>query len=299
MWTFQDQYTNFQDMAQDTGSDSLTIGKRNINLGQKLLETEIGYPPQEDTRTFTTTTSDVYNSPENFIRLIELYVTVGTTRYLAEQVFDEVTWQTMKRRTTGSTSNYMTHVFVRQNTFEVFPTPSSAGNTMTMLYEALSKDMVNSDYTTGTITTLASLGTAVTGSGTTWTSAMIGRYFKVNSDGQWYKITARGSNTGITIANPYQGQAISAGSETYVIGEMPRTPAGTHIIPVYFALWKHFEGLRRDPVMGKYYKNLFDEGVAWAKETYGNRYSTQVIPNMRNLRKRSLLNPNWFPQDIT
>jgi hypothetical protein len=299
MWSFQTQYTQFQDMAQDQDTDHLTIGKRNINLGQKILETEIGYPPEEDSRTFTTTTSDIYTLPENFIKLISIYVTVGTTRYIADPVYDECQWQTLKRRTSGSSSNYMTHVFVRQKTFEVYPTPSSAGNTMTMIYESLSKDMTAADYTTGTITTLANLGTAVTGNGTTWTSAMIGRYFKINDDAQWYRISAVGSTTGLTIASPYQGTSIAAGTSAYTIGEIPKTPAATHVIPVYYALWKHFEGIRRDPKLGSYYKGLFNENVNWAKSTFGNRMSSGYIPSQRHLRSTSIVNPNWYPENLT
>lgn len=299
MWTFQDQYTQFQDMAQDTDSSHLTIGKRNINMGQKTLESAIGYPPQEDSRDITTTTSDIYNLPENFHKAINLYVTVGTTRYVAEQVYDEGAWQTLKRRTSGSTSNYLTHVFYRQLTFEIYPTPADAGNTMRLAYEAISKDFSADDYTTGTITTLANGGTSVTGSSSVWTSAMEGRYFKIDADPQWYRITDVDSNTALTIANPYQGTAISAGSESYTIGEVPRTPAATHIFPVYFALWKHFEGIRRDPKMGKYYKDMWEQGVRWSRDNFGNRMAHDYIPSQRHIRRRELLNPNWYPQDLS
>lgn len=268
-------------------------------MGQKMLEAEIGYPPEEDTRSITTTTSDVYNLPENFIHLIHLYVTSGTTRYSAEEIFDHDVWQQFKRRTTGSSSDYLTHVFVRQQTFEIYPTPTTAGNTMTMIYEATSKDMMNDDYTTGTITTLANAGTAVTGNGTTWTSAMIGRYIKIDADGQFYRITAVGSTTTLTIASPYQGVSIAAGTSAYTIGEVPRTPPQTHIIPVYFALWKHFDGVRHDTNMGNHYKSLYEQTLQWAKATFGNRYSSQVISSQRGLRRRSLLNPNWYPESIT
>lgn len=299
MWSFQDQSTQFQDMAQSQNTEHLVIGKRNINMGQKILETELGYPPEEDYRDITTTTSDIYNLPENFIRAIGLYVTSGTTRYVAEEVYSEDAWQLFKTRTTGNTSDYLTHFFVRQSTFEISPTPVTAGNTMRLRYEALSRDLQNLDYSTGTITTLAALGTAVTASGSTFTAGMVGRYFKINDDGQWYKISAFTDTTHITLATPYQGTAISAGSSSYTIGEMPRTPAATHIIPVYFALWKHFEGVRRDPKMGAYYKTLFEQNMKWAKSTYSNRFSDGVIPSQRHLRRRAMLNPNWFPRDIT
>jgi len=298
MWSFQDQYTHFQNVAKDTSAATLVIGKQNINMGQKVLETELGYPPQEATRSITTTTSDSYPLPENFIRLINLYVTLSTARYNAEIIWDEGTWQMFKQRS-GNTSDYLSHAFVRQRTFEVFPKPTNAGNTMTMLYEALSKDSSAADYTTGTITTLAAAGTAVTASGTTFTAAMVGRYFKINADGQWYRIASRTSDTVIGLQAPYQGTAIAAGTSVFTIGEIPRTPPATHHIPVTYALWHHFEGLRRDPVMGKYYKNQWEEQKAWAKSVYENRNSSQVIPNQRHLRQRALLNPNWFPENIS
>lgn len=299
MWTFQDQYTHFQDMSKDENADVLVIAKKNINMGQKILESDLDYPPQEDSRSITTTTSDIYNLPENYIRLIHLYVTISTTRYTAENIFDESTWQLFKRRTSGSSSDYLSHVFIRQRTFEIYPTPSTAGNTMTMIYESLSKDMQYANYTTGTITTLANLGTAVTGSGTTWTSAMIGRYIKINDDGEWYRVTAVGSPTTLTIATPYQGTAIAVGTSAYTIGEIPKTPPATHPLPVSYALWQHFKGVKRDSEKARVWQEEWETGKAWARTTFGNRYTTQVIPNMRNLRRRALLNPNFFPENIT
>lgn len=286
-------------MAQDVNAETLVIGKRNINLGQTLLETDMAYPPSEDTRPILTTTSDTYNLPENFIRLIQLYVTVSGIRYSPEIVWNENDWQVIKSRGSATVSDVMTHIYVRQRTFEVFPTPITAGNTMRLLYESLSKPFTAANYTTGSVTTLANLGTAVTVSGSAFTAAMIGRSFRVDSDGNWYLISAVPSATTLTLATAYQGTAISAGTEAFTIGEIPRTPAGTHHLPVIYALWKHFEGVRRDPTMANHYKKQWEEGLDWAKATYGNRTDTAVIPSQRHLRRRMPVNPNWYPQNIT
>lgn len=294
MWSFQDMYEQFQDQAQDDITAHLTLGKKNINLGIKKVEVELGMPPMEEERTIATTTSASYALPERFVKLIELYVTVSSTRYYLKPVYDDETWGLFKQQAT--TGDILTHVFVRPglHTFEVFPTPVTAGNTMTMIYNSFTKDLSADDYTTGIITTLANGGTAVTGSGTTFTAAMVGRWFKTD-DGERYRISGYTSATAITLQMPYQGTAISAGTSNFTIGELPRIPEGTHDIPVNFALWKHFEGVRRDPDMAKYYKGLFDEGVRWAKAAFGGRYASAVIPSQRYLRNRGLRNPNDYP----
>lgn len=78
-----------------------------------------------------------------------------------------------------------------------------------------------SDYSTGGILTLTQGDTAVTGTGTTFTAAMVGRHLRptnTNSaaDVRDYLITAFGSTTALTIADPYEGASISA-STSYTI----------------------------------------------------------------------------------
>ena len=294
MWSFEDMFEEFQSEAQDDIAAHLTLGKKNINLGIKKVEIDLGMPPMEEERSITTTTTGSFALPERFIKLIELYVTISSQRHYMKPVYDDQTWGLFKQQ--ASSSDISTHVFVRPglHTFEVYPTPANAGNTMTMIYHSFTKDLSAADYSTGTITTLANGGTAVTGGSTTFTAAMVGRWFKTD-DGNWYKISGYTSATAITLQMPYQGTAIAAGTSSFVIGELPRIPEGTHDIPVNFALWKHFQGVRRDPDMAKYYKGLYDEGVQWAKASFGGRYASAVIPSQRYLRNRGLRNPNDYP----
>jgi hypothetical protein len=77
------------------------------------------------------------------------------------------------------------------------------------------------DYTTGTVTIDASGN--VTGSGTTFTSAMVGKPFKATGHSKWYRVKTFSSTTAIVIENDsddetssYDGGAISAGA-TYTI----------------------------------------------------------------------------------
>lgn len=295
MWSFEDQFEQFQSLAQDTNTTHLTLGKKNINMGTKKLEVSLGMPPMEEERVIPTTTSNSYALPNRFVKLIELYTTVDSSRYYATPVYNDAEWGQYQAQNTG-TSDVLSRVFVRPGlqTFEIWPTPATAALSMTMVYHAFTKDLSANDYTTGTITTLANGGTAVTFSGTTLTALMAGRWLKTD-DGEWYRISSITDTTHAVLQMPYQGAAISGGTSTFVIGEIPRIPEGTHDIPVNFALWKHFEGVRRDPEMAKYYKFLYDEGVKWAIAEFGSRYENAVIPSPLRRGGRQNRNPNDYP----
>lgn len=67
-------------------------------------------------------------------------------------------------------------------------------------------------YTTGTVSVAATTG-VVTGSGTTFTSAMVGGYFKWTGSSTYYLVTAYSSGTSITIKD-LDGVAYTGGVET-------------------------------------------------------------------------------------
>lgn len=85
-----------------------------------------------------------------------------------------------------------------------------------------SGNRVGTDYTTGTVTVTTGTG-AVTGSGTTFTSAMVGLGFKAAGHTVWYRVKTYTSATAIVIeddkddvASAYTGGTIGAGA-TYTI----------------------------------------------------------------------------------
>lgn len=85
-----------------------------------------------------------------------------------------------------------------------------------------SGNRVGTDYTTGTVEIAATTG-AVTGTGTTFTSAMVGKGFKASGHSVWYRVKTYTSGTAIVIeddsddeTSAYTGGAISAGA-TYTI----------------------------------------------------------------------------------
>jgi hypothetical protein len=88
--------------------------------------------------------------------------------------------------------------------------------------DAASGNRAGTNYTTGTVTVEVTTG-AVTGSGTTFTAAMVGLGFKALGHSVWYRVKTRSSNTAIVIeddkddsTSAYTGGAIDAGA-TYII----------------------------------------------------------------------------------
>lgn len=71
------------------------------------------------------------------------------------------------------------------------------------------------DITTGTVS-VSALGTAVTGVGTSFAAADIGKFIQFAGANDWYEVTARSSTTAITIGTAYQGTTNLSGG-TYLL----------------------------------------------------------------------------------
>lgn len=245
------------------------------------------------------TSGQSYYLPENFKSLTEFYVTVSSTQYPSELIQDIGLWREINSTTTQSTSPYPQLVFIKNDRIEVWPIPSSSDtNTGTIRYEAIEKELTQADYTTGTISALANGATAITGSTTTFTAAMVGRYFKVNNDGQWYKIASYTSATAIALQRPYQGVTIAAGSENYTIGQVSTLPQDSYELPVYYAVWR-WALFKKDVQLAREYERMWKEGVADAKKTWSNRSSSDIISDKQRLRRRGLRNPNHYPSGMS
>ncbi len=70
--------------------------------------------------------------------------------------------------------------------------------------QTVGRFQTTADYTTGTADVTLGSGT-VTGTSTVWTAAMVGLGFRIDGTKDWYTITARASNTSITISPVYAG----------------------------------------------------------------------------------------------
>jgi len=296
MLSFQGQYTQCQNLTQDTTADALTFFKTSLNTGQRILESELGSFYTEETASVTTIAStSTYKTPADFIRLKKAYITIDDVRYVMDEAHDEEEWQVYKRNVDTVTSDTLFKIFVRRDNFEVYPTPATDDLTITLIYEAGNREQIADDYTTGTITTLANGAAAVTAADTTFTSAMAGRYLKVTSDGVWYKIATFGTTTTLTLDKNYEGLSIASGTEVYIIGDMPITPEPTHQIPCFYAAMQYYMGFKQSISKAEYYRKLYESNLKRAKATFGRRYSSKYIPG----RSPRPVNSNWYPRNMS
>lgn len=295
------QQTQCQDESSDTSAASLIFFKRNLNVGLGTLQGALGSYYTDDTDTDTTLASiKSYRLPVGCIRLKVLTVTVSGVEYPAETIYDEELWRRIQGGTLLATGDVPQFAFARRDTVEIYPTPATAGNTITFYFEGGGKELVAEDYRTGSILSIANSGTALLGNAPSWTAAMVGRYLRIASEGNWYKIGAFVSTSALTLADKFQGASISAATEDYIIGEVPNTPPPTHILPVYFALWRYYSGPKKDAAKATEYKNYWDSGLLDAKARYGNRSSSNVIRSTRGLRRGArLINPNFYPTGMS
>lgn len=301
MIIWDDVLTISQKLATDTNSANTTFLNTLINQGYKEVLAELGRPVLEKTKT-TTTVADQrgYQLPPDYNWLKSVKITVGSTIYTPIEEESQEQWDLLTQTT--QTSTIPQYYFVRPRfgfqgaEVQFEPVPSTAGYTITLVYEAIDRDLSVAKYTTGTVAVTNGSAT-VTGSGTTFTAAMVNRYFQItdaDGDGLWYKVASYTSATVITLENYYQGS--TDGSANYQIAEAFHLPEDLHMLPIYFALW-HYFSFRRDGEKVVEYKTLYDSGMAAAKRRYGTKTRSNIIKPKAYPTGSSY--PRFFPSNIT
>jgi hypothetical protein len=288
-------------MTSDSSSANAILGQQLINETHKLICNLFDFPFAETTYERTTTVGQqTIQLPANYNKLRTYTVTVGGSTYTPREIPDPVAFDMINYQGTTDRSDFPVAFHITNGEILNYPAFSSAGNTIKIKYNRKPTDMSAADYTTGTITTLAAAGTAVTGTGTTWTSAMIGRFIRITDEGNWYKITAVGSTTTLTIEKPFQGTAIVAGTKAYTIAELPLVDEAFHDL-----LWlrpvgiyhitkgdvdvarRFFSGSERSPGL---FESLFVD--------LRKRFKTKTNRTVQNY-DNGYLNPNFNPRTIT
>jgi len=115
----------------------------------------------------------------------------------------------------------------------------------TLYYSYIPSLAKMTEYTTGTITTLANGGTAVTGSGTDFDgyvtdTSTYDYYFRIDGDGtgsasHWHKVASVSSDTALVLSDAYTGTSISTGTSTFTICTISLLPPGLDSALMYGA----------------------------------------------------------------
>ena len=294
MYSYTGLRTLYSDDTNRDTSAHLTKGDRKINNSYRRILGMKAWWFLETSATATTVASQqAYDLPYDFDKLISLYVTVSSSRYTPTQITDRATWDRLNQ-STSVTSDIPEYYFIQNDTVEFYPTPSSAGNAITFFYKKRVVDLEIADYTTGTITTLTNGGTGVVGNGTTWTTAMTGRYIKVNpdtGDGHWYKIASVTNATTLVLDRAYQGTSVVAGSGTYKIGQMPLLPENYHDLPELDAAYQYWNLQDNGVNRADRFKQQFDEKIAEMIRDQGKQTTNISVGSDQDIQ---IENPNLF-----
>lgn len=268
MITFTNAQTVLGRLTGDSSSGNLEIMNLLHNEAIRECITTKPWGFRQKTRTSSTLTSNVHQMAPDCGKLLTVTVTEGSTKYTPCRAKDREHWD-MLTQSTNTTSNIPEYWFPFGKTYSFYPAPSSAGtNNITESYEREHRDLSIPDYTTGTITSITSGSTTVTGASTVWTSQMAGRYIRITNsdttntgDGFWYEIASVTNATTLVLVAPYQGNSISAGTASYIIGQTSMIPEDHQLTPIYRAVMSYFKYIQPDSNRAELAADDFDRGM--------------------------------------
>ena len=302
-WTYTDLKTDFLDNVGNPGStDTTLVAFFDRHLGPKyqfILAELTNYQTQR-TQTASTVADQVYyHYPPGVVDIENAQVTINSVNHPLETVHSQSVWNWLNSLTI-QTSAIPQFVFPRRDDFGIWPTPQAA-YTITFGYHYRDRNLTTADYTTGTVTVTLNSAT-LTGTDTTFTEAMVGRWFKATTarHGYEYKISAYVSATSLTLESVYEGDTESGLS--YRIGESPEIPEEGHILLSQGVTSDWYAGPGHDISKGTWWNNVFwtgdgnknsrsvedtNGGLLGLKKRYASRSNTRVIRRSKRLNSAS------------
>lgn len=272
-------FTDMQNIAKEivglTDAATLTKLKRDINVGSSKFLAALGREYNRKARfTDIIAGQQYYQMPEDGQKLKEAIADSGGWKVPLEQVTDEHAWRQLNMMpVTGQSTNYFIKGY---DEIGLFPIPgATVTDGLELVFSPKHVELTQDDYTTGTLT-VTNGNQTVTGSGTTFTTKMVGQWLQVTdgSDGNWYRVSDFVSTTSLTLENYYQGT--SGSSKSFRIGQVVDIPEEFAEGPSDYACYRHY--LRRgDALKANTFKTLFDAAIESAKDEYGNTTDNQVI----------------------
>lgn len=279
MKSYQEIYTELQDITGETSTAQLTIFKRWINDTDKLVSAKAPFLSLETTDTKTTVASqEAYQIPNTIQKVRSVKITLsGGTIYRPRPVEDPRYWNYLQAMRTGD-SDY-TRFFMKQgNQILLWPTPATAGSTIEIRGTRILRDMSLVDYTTGTVAAATNADETVTGGSTSWATNAVGNYLRIDytyGDFRWYEISSITSTTELELVKPFEGTTFTGQSETYTIGEFSYIPGEYHPLLFYRPMALYYAHLE-DTINSERYWRMYDGG----KEAGLSQLTGGMLKNM-------------------
>jgi hypothetical protein len=281
-------------LTNNPSSASLTLGDSLINSAYRQICAVRPWYWLEGTNTAVTVADQqAYALPYDYDKLINTYQLVGAYKYIPREIVSQDDWDRLNQQAQYE-SNYPIYFHIYAGQLNFWPIPSTAGQTITYNYRKNVIDLSIADYTTGTVTTNGT--TTVTGSGTSWNTSMIGKFFQItptataatNGDGFWYKVSGVASTTSLTLEKAYAGSNVTGAA--YTIGQMPALPEAFQDTPVYKAAEVYFTTIEPEPVRAQMFRQMYDDKYQGLVDDS----KKSVNPWVRTPVPGGIENPNLF-----
>lgn len=305
MRTFTSYQNDFQNLAQNFSAVNGTTYAAST-LGMKLVNDALRYLVgtfffNEATYTVpggTVASQAGYTLPFNNKQVINTTVLIGSVLWQPQEIATRKAYDALNVIT--FTNDFPQYYYIYNNQLLLWPAPATSSQTLTINYKKRIRDLSIADYTTGTVS-VTTATTTVTGSGTSWTTNMAGRWLNIpitssnttSGDDEWYQIASVASATSLTLNNAYQGQTVSGG--THTIGEVSILPEDFQDLPLYRALYIYHTSIVPNPQKATEYKLLYNEGYARLNAEFGSKTASVGVTS-DNYRA---VNPNLFQNNIT
>jgi len=301
MLTFTSRRNLWGDLAGTTATTTLATADILMNTTEKKILTIKNWSFLERQYQLTTAASTQDYKLHAYTRVPEsVYVTVSSRKFVPREVTTSREWDVLTQTTV--TSDSVTHYRVYDGILSLYPRPATAGNTITINGRRIARDLSVSDYTTGTITTTATVAgvTTVTATGATWHTGMIGRWIRITDSGVsantlvgdhiWYEIATVPSSTTLTLVRAYSGTTLAAASANYIIGQVSLLPEPFDVLPVYDALIPYFTSIDPNKVKKESYQGLYNDLWNQMNKDFGSQESVVLDSGIES--DYNPINPN-------
>lgn len=283
-------------LTKNANSNNLTVGDELINDDLRHINSLKDWSWLHRERTSTTVASQQpYTFPHDLDQLESLTVTVSSRIYTPKLIHSRRQWDILNE--TSHESDFPEFAFVTAGAVELYPTPSSAGNTITFIGKIRVIDLLVADFSTGTIESTANGDATIVGASTAWTSPMAGRWIRIthtntaasSGDGLWYEISSITDATNLEAVRLYGGTTLTASAGgAYIIGQMPLLPEAFHDMPVYKAASVYWYN-NDDSIKGQLYEGIYERKKKTLFEQYDSETTDVVLDDGR---EHHTINPN-------
>lgn len=245
-------------------SDTTLLEDFQYSLGQRyqmIFGSLSSYINQDELTANTVASQQDYYYPPGTVGVDSATVTVGGRLYPLAPIYDQDTWNKINMIPFTATT-FPQFIFPKKDSFGIWPIPQDV-YTITFQRFFRDRNLLVDDYIDGSIA--LTLGdSTVTGTTTTFTAAMAGRWLTVTNtatpgQGYWYRIATITDSTHLELETVWNSPTVATPT-TYRIGESPEIPEEGHVMLPAGTAADFYAGLRNDPDNAARFDNMFWTG---------------------------------------